>query len=301
MRIPTSPLGALLGPVLGLVLVTSGCAALDVPTGDPGKVQVAAGFYPLAYAAEQVGGDDVQVTDLTHPGAEPHDLELTIRQTVSIATADLVVYEHGFQPAVDASVAQNAEHRVLDVSGAARLQPFADDPAQPDPHFWQDPLRFADVGDAMAAQLAAADPAHAAAYRSRAAAFRTRLLGLDQEYAAGLADCARSTVVVTHDAFGYLEQFGIRVAPILGLSPDAEATPADLGRLQDLVRHDGITTVFSERLVSSKAADTLAADLGVSSRVLDPIEGLSDATADQDYLSLMRENLSALEQANGCR
>ena len=61
-----------------------------------------------------------------------------------------------------------------------------------------------------------------------------------------------------------------------------------------------MTTVFSERLVSPKMAQTLADDLGVSTTVLYPIEGLSDETAEEDYLSLMRENLTALQQANGC-
>ena len=61
-----------------------------------------------------------------------------------------------------------------------------------------------------------------------------------------------------------------------------------------------MTTVFSERLVSPKMADTLADDVGVTSAVLDPIEGLSDETADEDYLSLMRDNLTALRAANGC-
>src|SRR6478735_6226362 len=103
--------------VLGLVLTTTACGSL---THDSGKVQVAAGFYPLAWAAEQVGGHRVQVTNLTQPGAEPHDLELTIKETVAIAEADVVVYEKGFQPAVDDSVAQNAQGATLD---AARRTP----------------------------------------------------------------------------------------------------------------------------------------------------------------------------------
>ena len=87
---------------------------------------------------------------------------------------------------------------------------------------------------------------------------------------------------------------------ILGLSPDSEPTPADLARLQELIRTEGITTVFSESIGSPETADSLAHDLGVSSEVLDPVEGLTDETADEDYLSLMRANLSALEEANGC-
>ena len=284
---------------LVLVLVAStGCGAL---ADDSGKVRVAAGFYPLAYAAQRVGGDLVEVTNLTQPGAEPHDLELTIKEAVSIAEADVVVYEKGFQPAVDDGVSQDAEGATLDAAKVAHLQPFADQTDQTDPHFWQDPERLADVADALAAELGKADPAHRATYDANAAHLRHDLTALDHAYAAGLADCERHTIVASHDAFGYLSKYGLRVEPITGLSPDAEPTPGDLKRLQDLIRSDGITTVFSEALVSPKMADTLAHDLGIESKVLDPIEGLSDATAGEDYLSLMRHNLSTLEQANGCR
>ena len=119
-------------------------------------------------------------------------------------------------------------------------------------------------------------------------------------HADGLRGCERQTVVVSHDAFGYLAKYGLRFEAIAGLSPDAEPTPADLARLQQLIDTDGITTVFSERLVSPRLSQTLADDMGITTAVLDPIEGLSDETADEDYLSLMRENLAALELANGC-
>jgi zinc transport system substrate-binding protein len=170
-----------------------------------------------------------------------------------------------------------------------------------DPHFWQDPLKMADVADAVAERLSSLDLAHASTYRSNAEALRTDLTRLDEEYRAGLAHCERDTVVVSHDAFGYLSRYGLHIEPIAGLSPDAEPTPADLGRLQQLIASDGITTVFGERLVPAELSHTLAKDMGVATAVLDPIEGLTDETADEDYLSLMRANLAALKEADGCR
>ena len=107
--------------------------------------------------------------------------------------------------------------------------------------------------------------------------------------------------MVSHDAFGYLSRYGIEVAPIAGLSPDAEPTPAGLAALQQLIRDDGITTVFGERLASPALTESLADDTGVDTAVLDPIEGLTDETSDDDYLSLMHQNLTALEEANGCQ
>ena len=286
------------------VLLLGGCAAFtDDSVGLDNGVQVATAFYPLQYVTERVAGGHAEVENLTAPGGEPHDLELTVRETADVAQADLVVYERGFQPSVDATVDENAEGAVLDVTDVVPLVPFREhgvDSAEDDPHFWQDPLLLADVGDAVADRLTDVDPAHADEYTANAAALRSDLERLDRDYASGLARCERDTVVVSHDAFGYLQRYGIRMETILGLSPDSEPTPADLQRLQDLIRADGITTVFGEALVSPAVADALARDTGVQSRVLDPIEGLSDDTAAEDYLSLMRSNLQELREANDC-
>ena len=278
-----------------------------------------AAFYPLAWVTGRVAGENYEVSNLTQPGGEPHDLELSIQETADVEQAPLVVFEHGFQPAVDAAVEQNAEGAVLDVTDVVDLRPFADhagedhgdhaagdedaghDHGDLDPHFWLDPLLMADVADAVADELSNLDPDHADEYAANAADVRDELTALDQEYADGLADCALDTVVVNHDAFGYLARYGLHLEPIVGLTPEAEPTPADLARLQDLIRREGLTTVFSERLVSPRLSRTLADDLGITTAVLDPVEGLSDETADEDYLSLMRQNLERLQEANQCR
>lgn len=144
------------------------------------------------------------------------------------------------------------------------------------------------------------DDEHADEYAANAAEFRTELEALDKAYADGLASCARDTVVVNHDAFGYQARYGLHFESITGLSPGAEPTAQTRAEIQDLIEREGITTVFAEALGSSKTADTVAADLDITSDTLDPIEGLSDKTSQEDYLSLMRANLEALKKANGC-
>jgi zinc transport system substrate-binding protein len=305
--------------VTALLVTTSGCAAFtdDVPDRADRGLEVVAAFYPLQFVAQQVAGDHAQVVDLTKPGSEPHDLELSVAQTAEVLTADVVVYEKGLQAAVDAAVGQASGVRKVDAGAVAGLEPTSHDghddaehgPAlgeEPsdlgdlDPHFWLDPLKLARVVDAVADELAAADPEHADDFHANAQRLDAELTRLDQEYADGLQGCARDTVVVSHDAFGYLGRYGLHFEPISGLSPDAEPTPVDLARLEQLVEKEGITTVFSERLASPELAQSLADDLGVTTAVLDPIEGLSTETSGEDYLSLMRENLAALQEANGC-
>jgi zinc transport system substrate-binding protein len=284
--------------VAALTLVApllAGCGGVsDGASRRSGAASVVTSFYPLQYVAERVAGAHADVVNLTQPGREPHDLELSVRQTAEIADSDVVVYEKGFQPDIDDAIDQNGPEHIVDAASAADL-------AGDDPHFWLDPTRLGAVAAAFERQIADADPAHARDYARGLATLRADLRHLDASYHRGLAHCRIDTIVVSHDAFGYLgERYGLHVVGINGLSPDAEPSPAHVRQLQDLIAADGITTVFSEQLASREFAESIAGDLGIGTAVLDPIEGLSDSTADQDYLSLMRANLFALQQANGC-
>jgi zinc transport system substrate-binding protein len=317
---------ALLPTTAALALALSGCGALtsDDASGSDGSGTVVAGLYPLQYVGQRVAGDAFEVENLTQPGGEPHDLELGIGQTAALSDAVLLVYVDSLQPAVDEAADEVSGTEVLDAATVVDLAPFEDehseeehgedehseeegeddhsghDHGELDPHFWHDPLRMADLGDAVAERLAEIDPDEAESFEERAADLRSDLEALDEEYATGLSGCEIRTVVTNHDAFGYLEGYDLELASINGISPDAEPTPAALAELQDLIEETGITTVFSETLVSPQAAEVLASDAGVDTAVLDTIEGLTDDTADEDYLSLMRSNLATLQEANRC-
>lgn len=285
---------------LSAVALVAGCGALT-GASEPNDREVVASFYPLAWVTERVAGDDWTVTNLTTPGAEPHDLELSIAATVDLTSAALVVYLGGFQPAVDDAVDTNREGARLDAADVVELRPVASGArGDLDPHFWLDPLLMADLAEGVGDRLAELDPENAATYRANADDLVADLQQIDAAYADGLTGCQRDLVVVSHDAFGYLARYGLDFEPIAGLSPDAEPTPAALAALAHLIQADGVTTVFSERLASPAMAQTLATDVGVETAVLDPLEGLTDETGGKDYLSLMEDNLSALKEANGC-
>lgn len=286
-----------LGLLLAVALLPAlaGCSSSG-RTGD-GRPIVAAAFYPLAWLAERIGGNDVEVRSLTSPGVEPHDLELSVRQLLDISNASLVLFERGFQPSVDAGIDQNAEGRVVDAGAVVHLEELD---GRPDPHFWQDPARMATLAQRVGRELARIDPAHRQDYRARTEEVVGELMDLDRAYADGLASCRRTTLVVSHDAFGYLAKYGLDIHGIVGLSPDAEPTPAAISQLKDLIRTDGITTVYGETLASPRIAETLAREAGVGVGVLDPIEGLSDATIHQTYLTLMRANLATIQKGSDC-
>ncbi|MCA0323748.1 MAG: metal ABC transporter substrate-binding protein [Actinobacteria bacterium] len=286
--------------VMGTLALT-GCAA---PTRSAdSRVHVVAAFYPLAYAAQQVGGDRVTVETLTKPGGEPHDLELLPRQILDIQDAALVVHLSHFQPAVDAALAAHAAERSLDVAEAADLLTLTEghDHGAVDPHFWLDPTRLAAVGEAIADRLAQADPAGATAYRANAAAFTAQLTTLDAELETGLATCTNRDLVTGHSAFGYFaERYGFTQEPISGLSPDLEPRASDLAHVVEFVREHDVRTIYAETIASPLITQALARETGARIAVLDTVEGISDESAADNYPGVMRANLATLRLGQDC-
>ena len=286
-------------PLLPLVLLLpAACLSACAAGSSGGKPEVVASFYPLQYVADRIVGDHAEVTNLTQPGVEPHDLELSPRQVARVSGASVVFYEEGLQPAVDEAVANEGPEHVVDTAAAVDLREVD---GEPDPHFWLDPTLLAEAADAFTEAMSDAEPDHAADFEANNRRLQADLKALDREFSTGLRNCKTRTVVVSHDAFGYPgERYDLDVHSIAGLSPDAEPSPKHLAELGDLIREDGVTTVFSERLASPAMADTLASDLDIRTAVLDPIEGLTSDKDEDDYLSLMRANLQALREAGGC-
>jgi zinc transport system substrate-binding protein len=276
--------------LVAALALLAGCGE-DGPADD--RISVAAAFYPLAYAAEEIGGDRVTVRNLTPPGTEPHDVELSAQDVERIRSADVVLYlGSGFQPNFERAV-DGADGEKVDLLAGLELLVSVDEGV--DPHVWLDPLRYAEQARRVGEVLDR--PA-------QATRFIARLRKLNTDFKRGLARCARREIVTSHAAFGYLaDRYGLEQIALTGITPEAEPTARDLERIVREVERSGATTVFFETLVSPRLAETVAREAGAKTAVLNPLEGLSQQELDEgeNYFSVMRENLGTLRQALGCR
>ncbi|MEU6862997.1 metal ABC transporter substrate-binding protein [Streptomyces sp. NPDC046876] len=323
------PAAALAGAVaLGSTALTACSGASGAGGGKDGKLAVTASFYPLQFLAEQIGGDHVSVSSLTKPGVEPHDLEITPKQTGRLGQSDVIVYLKGLQPAVDKAVEQAGVKNVVDAAALTALEAHgsaghdhahegagehAEDHAGghdhdhggeggKDPHVWLDPVKYAEIAKGVGAALEKADPGHAADYRKNTDELTGKLGALDAEFKDGLANSASKTFITTHSAFGYLaERYGLDQEGISGVDPESEPSPARMKELQELARKENVSTVFFETLASDKTAKALAGDTGLKTDVLDPLEGITDTSQGADYFEVMRSNLKNLQKALGSK
>ncbi|MGP3989993.1 metal ABC transporter substrate-binding protein [Streptomyces sp. 3N207] len=310
-----------------LGLASLSLAACGSGSGDNGKVKVAASFYPMAYLAQQIGGDHVEVQNLTKPGTEPHDLELSPKQTGELSEADLIVYLKGLQPAVDEAVDQSGVKNTADAASFTTLEKHGTDvhgeegheehghdehgekgheeheghdhgeDAAGDPHIWLDPMRYAEVAEGVGKKLQKADPDHKDEYKKNTEKLVSRLKGLDKDFKDGLKKKKSDTFITTHAAFGYLaERYGLHEEAVSGIDPESEPSGARMKELHKVAKKDDVDTVFFENTASDKTAKTLAGDLRLKTSVLSPIETIKDPKKD-DYFSVMHQNLTALQTA----
>lgn len=291
---------------------------------DSQKVQVAASFYAMADFAEKIGGDRVKVTCLVPAGTEPHDWEPSTTDIKTLETADVFVYNGaGMEHWTEDTLASLSNKGLVSVEasegvalrelgegeGDAHEAEHAHEPEHEgrdhdhggvDPHVWLAPqnakIEMANVRDA----LIAADPEGKADYEANYATWAAECDKLDKEFSEGLAGAANRSIVVSHEAFGYLcDAYNLEQLPIEGIEADAEPDAKTMAEIVEFVKANGVKVIFSEELVSPKVANSIAEATGASVEELNPIEGLSeeDLAVGADYFSVMRANLEALKKA----
>ncbi|MDN5688058.1 MAG: metal ABC transporter substrate-binding protein [Brachybacterium sp.] len=278
--------------------------------------------YPLSYVVSRIGGDRVTATDLATPGADAHGIELSVKQVMAVQEAALVLQIPRYQAALDDAISSGPGDNVLDVSSVIEMLPSGGDEhdehdhdehasdggggehageehaghdhGPTDPHFWHDPLRLAEVADALAARLGEIDPEGAEAFTAAAAEVRSDLEALDAElgeqYGAVEGD---RTFITSHAAYAYLaDRYDLHQVGIAGVDPETEPSPRRLLELEQVIDEEGVTTIFFETTASPKVAQTLAENVGVDSAELDNLETRLDE--DADYPAVMRNNCQKL-------
>ncbi|MCB0884622.1 MAG: zinc ABC transporter substrate-binding protein, partial [Propionibacteriaceae bacterium] len=287
---------------IAVLTITTGCSA---PAGDDDSAtSIVVGAYPFEFVATRVAGDHATVTNLLAPGSDGHDLELSPQQVAAVSNADLVLYQSGYQAALDEAVEQQSPANVLDTASFLTLRTAAEDDDHDaddadddheadehggyDPHVWLDPTNVAEIADHTAQLLSQLQPENADAFTANAQQLRSELTSLDADFASGLANCRTNTFITSHTAFGYLAaRYGLDQVGISGLSPEEEPSPARIAQVQQIATERDVTTIFYETAVSPKVSQAIASDLGLATDVLDPIETLSSDSRGSDYIEVM--------------
>jgi zinc transport system substrate-binding protein len=291
--------------LITLLLCTACTSPLTSPNPDK-RLPVTTSFYPLYEFTQQVGKENVIVTNLTPPGSEPHDFDPKPQDIAKLEHSKLFIYNGaGLEKWVDKIKPDLQKNNTTIVEAMQNIQTISNSntTSQTNPHLWLDPILAQQEVENIKTGLQKADPQNALLYETNATEYKAQLDELDAEIQQGLATCKKSDIITSHDAFAYYaRRYKISVHAIAGLSPDEEPSPKQLAQIVKVAREKNITYIFFESLASPKLSDTIAKEVGAKTLVLNPIEGLTEGEISQgkNYISVQIENLNNLKIALEC-
>ena len=294
------------------------------------KKTVMTTFYPVYYLASRIGGEAVNVEMLLESGQDAHSYESTAKDAVAVQEADLFIYqddEMEFFVSDLLSIVDQEATQVLEstegielLSGDHNHEEEEHDHEHEegheeehdhehdheheeghshefDPHTWLDPNFYSQQAENVKNALIELDPANEATYTENAAKLSEELTALNEEFNVGLADLENRTIVVQHEAFGYLAHaYDLEQLAISGLANNAEPSAKQLAEMTNVVNERNIQVIYVDPTTSTTISETVSQATGAELRPLRTLELITEEEIEQgeDYFSIMRENLAQL-------
>jgi len=299
-------------------LILTGCANSQTQTvteTTPEKPVIVTSFFPITHLVEKIVGDQATVVQILPIGAEWHGYSPTPEQMKIIEESNLVIVlgESMEQYAIKLEQERASQNKgFLDFSESVMTlasieeEEIYDDHAAwhhhegLDPHIWLSPRSYALMAAVIEKKIRETLPE--INIESSAAILKTELASLDQLFSDGLKECSNRTFVTSHAAFGYLARdYSLTQIAVAGISPEEEPSPKIIAGIIELIKKDKITALFSEPLVSPKLINTIAAETGAKTYLLNPLESLSESETTLGYVGVMKQNLAYLREWLGCK
>jgi zinc/manganese transport system substrate-binding protein len=290
---------AFIGTALGVILASASAASAKT-------LNVVASFTVLADVVREIGGENVHVKSLVGPNGDPHEFEPSPDDAKALKESDVVfVSGEGLEGWMDRLITASGYTGtpIVASNGIKTREMEEDGKTIADPHVWNSPVNVEIWVNNIEKGLAAADPEDAAHFRANAENFRKKLVELDK-YAHSKFDpipADKRQVLTSHDAFGYFgREYKIKFLSPVGLSTDTEASAADVAKLIDQIKAEGVKVYFFENSNDPKLVKQVAAATGAQPGGELYVEALSDKNGPAStYLKMFRYNVDQVATAFG--
>jgi ABC-type Zn uptake system ZnuABC Zn-binding protein ZnuA len=291
-----------------------GCSA-PVPA-DP-RPTVVVTIFPVADLVAVVAGDAIRVESLLPVGASPATWEATPGQVRTLSNAagyirvggGLDGWLEGFGPEAthialtDGMELLDSHHESTAAHGATESDdPESGDPESGDPHVWLDPILVRDAFvPRIQSFLTKLFPDDAVGFADRAGILADTLTLLDAQLRSILESAPKKSFVATHDAWSYFAaRYGLQPLGSIYERPGHEPSVRGMAYLIRAARADGITVILAEPQLAEGGARALAAEMGASIAIVDPLGG-PGIPGRESYTSMMRANARDFARAMGAR
>ena len=279
------------------------------------KPIVGATTFALYDITKHIAGDTVNLVNILPFGVDPHSFEPTPKLMVKIAKSRLVFYSGaGLEPWIAnfqfkgkaVNISKYVDLRELKSNGDGEQAVTKQNmhTSSLDPHYWLDFSNMQKATAVITKELISLMPKNKKLYLQNEQKYIKMLQGLNALYKKTLTSCKNDTVVISHNALGYLaNKYNFKVQSLTGLSPEAEPSAQDVNRIFKDIKSEGLDTIFFENFVNDKLIKSIAHDAKIKFELFEPLGTITadEAKAGLTYEDIMKRNLKKLAKALQCR
>ncbi|MEK4713753.1 metal ABC transporter solute-binding protein, Zn/Mn family [Sporosarcina sp. FSL K6-5500] len=308
------------------IMLLSACGAKSTENSETGteKLSIYTTVYPLQYFTERIGGDYVDVKSIYPAGADEHTFDPTQKDMMGLADSDLFFYIGlGLEGFVEnAEKTMKNEHVKMVATAEAIPDEMLDeghsdeghdedaehdehgheghDHGGIDPHVWISPLLSVELATSIKDALIASKPEMKDEFEKNFEQLKVELVELDSKFKEISSTVPSKTFFVSHASFGYLaDSYGLEQVAIAGLNSQSEPSQKQLAKIVKEAKNHNIHYVLFEQNVSSKLTNVVRKEIGAESLMLHNLGVLTvdDVKNNEDYFSLMEQNIETLKKA----
>jgi zinc/manganese transport system substrate-binding protein len=296
--------------ILGWVVVLA-ALLLSGPAGAADRIPVVATFSVIADMLANVGGDHIDIKTIVGAGADCELYQPTAADVATIASARAVFindlneeFEPWLEPLLKQALFKGT--KVVVTRGVRTLTAEEEHPVSGrqlptaiDQHAWLDPRNGVIYVRNIVAALIRLDPAEAAEYRARGAAYSKQIQAVDDWARAEIADVPadKRRALASHDSLQYIANaYGITLLAVNGWTNKSEPSAAELAKLTQQIRASRVKALFLDSITDPRAIERIAGETGaviggtLYGDALSPKGGEADS-----YIKMLRHDLSTLK------
>ncbi|SFV64214.1 Candidate zinc-binding lipoprotein ZinT [hydrothermal vent metagenome] len=257
-------------------------------------------IYPIYYITKEIVGNNIKVNRLIKAGSEIHSFSPTPQDMVLLSKSELLItLGESLEPWV--SKLSNATH--IDTLSLFDNLNLIHHKEHIDPHIWLDFNNDIKIIESITNKLSKLYPSYSETFSKNATTLKKKFKDIDKQYRDGLKGCNQDTILVTHNAFGYMERnYGFKSKSIMGIFAHSKPNASKIAQLSNSIKEDSIKIMFFDPMSSHKSAKQLATDMSLSLMPLYPIGNISidDEKNGEDIFTLLSKNLVSLKRGLEC-
>ncbi|WP_245895128.1 metal ABC transporter substrate-binding protein [Devosia submarina] len=275
--------------------------AATLPSHAQERLKAVTSFTIIADMARNVAGDAADVVSVTKPGAEIHNYQPTPGDLIAAQDADLVLWNGlNLEQWFEQFLANLGDVPSVVVSEGIEPIGIGEGPyeGKPNPHAWMSPTDALVYVENIRAAFVEADPANEAAYNANAQRYAEQITAAVAPIRAAIEAIPdeRRWLVTSEGAFSYLARdFGLKELYLWPINADQQGTPQQVRQVIDAVRANNVPAIFSESTISSKPAEQVARETGITYGGVLYVDSLSEADGPvPTYLDLLSVTASTI-------